>query len=105
MPLPVNPDRVPPLTAISPDVKFVDASDSVKVRVATWPTPKDAMSLTIAIVGTVVSGTTVFTVILTVLSVSTPSVFTLPAASVNAELATLMTAGVVLPAVGVKMAL
>ena len=104
MPLPVNPESVPPLTVISDAAKVVDASDNVKVRVANWPAPRDAMSLAMAIVGEVVSGTTVFTVMLTVLSLSAPSVFPLPAASVNAELATLITAGVVLFAVGVKIA-
>ena len=100
----MNPDRVPPLTVISLEVKFVEDSDSVKVRVANWPTAKEAISLAMAIVGAVVSVTTVFTVMLTVLSASAPSAFALPEASVNAELATLMTAGVVLLAFGVKIA-
>ena len=100
----MKPDRVPPLTAIPAAVKVVDASDKVKVRMADWPTAKDAMSLAMAIVGAVVSGTTVFTVMFTVLSLSAPSVLALPAASVNVELATLMTAGIVLLVAGVKIA-
>ena len=62
------------------------------------------MLLVIAIAGGVVSGTTVLTLMLTVLSTSAPSVLELAAASLNVALATLIMAGVVLLAVGVKVA-
>ncbi len=105
MPLPVNPDRVPPLTAISVLVNVVDASDRVKVMAAVWPIPSVATLLVMVIVGAVVSGTIVLTLMLTVLSASAPSVLAFAAASVNTPLATLMTAGAVLLGAGVNRAL
>ncbi len=105
MPLPANPDRVPPLTAMSALVNVVDASDSVNVMAAVWPALSVATLLVMAIVGAVVSGTTVLTDMLTVLSASAPSALAFAAASVNTPLATLITAGAVLPAAGVNTAL
>ncbi len=105
MPLPVKPDKVPPLTAISPLVKVVDASDSVNVMMAVCPVPSAAMLLVMAMVGGVVSSATVFTLTVTVLLASAPSVFALAAASVNMPLATLITPGEVLPAAGMNVAL
>ncbi len=86
-------------------VTVVDGSDRVKVMAAVWPTPSVATLLVMAIVGAVVSGTIVLTLMLTVLSASAPSVLAFAAASVKTPLATLMTAGAVLLAVGVNRAL
>ncbi len=63
------------------------------------------MLLVMAMVGAVVSGATVLTLMVSVLSASAPSAFAFAAESVNTPLATLMTAGAVLPAAGVKVPL
>ncbi len=104
MPLPEKLLSVPPETVISLRLKFVDASESVKVRVAVSPTVKLLSLVVIAMVGGVVSATTVFTVMVTVLSASLPSALALLAASVKVLLATETTPLVVLLAVGVKVA-
>ena len=57
-----------------------------------------------AIVGAVVSAGTVLTVMVTVLLVSDPSAFKLPAKSLKTPLATLTTPLVMLLVVGVKVA-
>ena len=77
----------------------MDASESVKVRVAVSPALRDVMSELMAIVGLTVSTERV-----TELLASEPSALVLPEASENVELATEMTPSVVLSVVGVKVA-
>ena len=87
MPLPEKLDNVPPVTKMSAKAKSVDASLRVNVRVAVPLAAKLVLSAVTSMVGAVVSGGSA-TVNATVLLVSAPSVFGLPAASVNAPLAT-----------------
>ena len=77
----------------------MDASESVKVRVAVSPALRDVMSELMAIVGLTVSTERV-----TELLASEPSALVLPEASENVKLATEMTASAVLSVVGVKVA-
>ena len=77
----------------------MDASESVKVRVAVSPALSDVMSELMAMVGLTVSTERV-----TELLASEPSALVLPEASENVELATEMTASAVLSVVGVKVA-
>ena len=77
----------------------MDASESVKVRVAVSPALRDVMSELMAMVGLTVSTERV-----TELLASEPSALVLPEASENVELATEMTASAVLSVVGVKVA-
>ena len=72
--------------------------------VAVSPTLRLVLLLVMAMVGGMVSATTVLTVMDTALLMSVPSAFMLPAASLNLLLPTLILAAVVLLAAGVKVA-
>ena len=87
------------MTATSDELKSVDDSLKVNEIVAVSPAFTDDLLLVIAIVGTTVS-----TVIVTVLFASVPSVLKFPAASLNVLLATDTTPLAVLLVVGVKVA-
>ena len=89
---------------MSPTTKSEADSLIAKVNVAVCPIVRLDRLLVMAIVGGVVSAGTVLTVIETVLFASDPSTLKLPAASENFLLPTLTTPGVVLLAVGVKVA-
>ena len=52
---PVKLERVPPVALTSSEVKFVEASESVKVRVAVSPALRVETLLVMAIVGRMVS--------------------------------------------------
>ena len=88
---------------MSAATKLVLASDSVKVMVSVLLTTP-VFVRAIAIVGGVVSAGIVLVAIVTVLLASKPSVLKLPTTSLNLLLATEITLGVVLLAVGVKVA-
>ena len=89
---------------MSEAVKSLLASLSVKVILAVSPALNAVLSVVIARVGGVVSLGTVLVAIVTVLLLSAPSALTLPAASENFRLATLITLLTVLLGVGVKTA-
>ena len=55
MPLPAKLERVPPVTLMSAEVKSVEASERVKVRVAVSPALRVETLLEMAIVGRIVS--------------------------------------------------
>ena len=97
MPLPDKALNVPPETVISPIKKSVEDSLSVNVIVAVSPTSNEAELVVIAIVGVIV-----FTVIVTVLFASAPSILKVPIELLNLLLATLITPLVVLLTVGVN---
>ena len=92
-------DNDPPETLISPSIKSVADSESVKVTVVVSPAFKDEASDVIAIVGLTVSTDKV-----KVLLLSLPSSLVLPAESENFVEATLITPFVVLSDVGVNVA-
>ena len=92
-------DNAPPETLISPSIKSVAASESVKVTVVVSPAFNDEALDVIAIVGLTVSTDKV-----KVLLLSDPSVFIFPEESENFDEATLITPLVVLSAVGVNVA-
>ena len=87
---------VPPLTLMSFSSKSVDASFRVIVNVAVSPTFNEATLEAILIVGSAVS-----TAIVTVLEATS---FVFPAASVNLDGFTLISAFPVMPSVGVNVA-
>ena len=95
---------MPPETVTSLEVKLDETSLSAKVMVAELPAVSPDALLETAMVGGVVSAGTVLTVMVTELFASEPSVFALPAASVNLPLETDTEPLVVLLAVGVKVA-
>ena len=86
------------------EVKLEEASLSAKVMVAEPPEVSPDALVETAMVGAVVSATTVLTDMVTELFASEPSELALPAASVKTPLATLTTPLVVLLAAGVKVA-
>ena len=98
--LPLKLERVPPETVISEAVKVVEASLSVKVKVAESP----VMRLVLLVLKEIV-GTTVSTEKMTELLASEPSALAFPMALVKTPVATLTTPLVVLLAVGVKVAM
>ena len=100
VPVPLKLLRVPPLTVTSSSVKSAESSERVKVMVALSLAASASSLVVIATVGAVVSGTTVFTVMLTDAS----PVLALSAASLKAPAATETTPVVVLSGVGVNMA-
>ena len=100
VPVPLKLLRVPPLTVTSSSVKSAESSERVKVMVALSLAASALSLVVIATVGAVVSGTTVFTVMLTDASL----VLALSAASLKAPAATETTPVVVLSGVGVNMA-
>ena len=59
MPLPAKLERVPPVALTSAEVKSVEASERVKVRVAVSPALRVETLLEMAIVGATVSMVTV----------------------------------------------
>ena len=99
VPLPAKLERVPPETVISEAVKVVEASLSVKVKVAESPVIRFVLFELKEIVGATVSTTKA-----SVLLASAPSELRFPAASEKTPLATLTTPVVVLLTVGVKSA-
>ena len=99
MPLPVKLDKVPPATVMSDATKLVEASLSVKVKVAVSPPCRLDLLLETAMVGTRVSTARVM-----VLFVSEPSALVFPAASVKTPLAMLTVTLMLLFAVGVNKA-
>ena len=100
MPEPWKLLRVPPTTLMSPMLKSVLGLLSWKVRLAVSP----ALSVVLLLL-TMMVGVTVSLVSETVLLASAPSVLKLPAASLNLVEATLMVPLVLVPGVGVKVAL
>ena len=96
------------MAVTSASVKLLLASLSVKVTTVVWPVAKLVRSALRAMVGAVVSACAVLVGMLTMLvlptPVSEPSVLKLPAASLNLKLSTLTVLVVVLPALGVKVA-
>ena len=90
-------DKVPPVTVMSDATKLVDASLSVKVKVAVSPPCRLDLLLATAMVGSRVS-----TVRISKLLASEPSALAFPAASMKASLATLITPLAVLLTDGVK---
>ena len=99
MPEPEKSERDPPETEMSAVVKLVEASERVKVSVAVSPVLREEESEVRAMVGLTVSMER-----LSELLESEPSVLELPDESEKAADATEMSASVVLPAVGVKVA-
>ena len=97
-------ESVPPATTTSPLVKLVDDSLKVNVMVLVCDADRLVALVVIAMVGGVVSGNKVSTVMVTLLFASEPSTLTLPAASVKAILATLITPLTLLFAAGVNKA-
>ena len=97
-PLPAKLEIVPPDTVISRAVKVVEASLSVKVKVAESPD----MRLVLLVLKEIV-GTTVSTAKMTELLASEPSALAFPMALVKTPVATLTTPLVVLLAVGVNV--
>jgi hypothetical protein len=96
VPLPANPESVPPVTTTSVAVKVDDDLDSVKVMVEVCEPPSDARLEAMATVGATVS---------MVIGVARPPArLSLPAASVKVAAATEIEPGAVELAVGVKMA-
>ena len=103
MPEPWKFDKTPPTTVTSDRVKSLLDSLSVKLMAAVCVALKVVLSEPTTIVGSVVSAGVESTVNDTALFVSAPSLFKLPAASLNrSELTT--TAALVTPALGVKVA-
>ena len=103
-PEPEKLEREPPETKMSDSTKSVDVSESVKVSVGVSPVLRDARFVLRAMVGGVVSASTVLMERVMELLASAPSAFVLPAASENLELATEMTPSLVLLVSGVKVA-
>ena len=91
--------REPPLKVTSSTVKSVDASERVNVIPAVSPMVNDWSSLSMVMIGDVVSGGTVFTLI-----VMLPAVLWLSAASVKVSAATEITPSAVLFTEGVNVA-
>ena len=100
VPLPAKLEIVPPETVMSRAVKVVEASLSVKVKVAESPD----MRLVLLVLKEIV-GTTVSTAKMTELLASEPSALAFPMALVKTPVATLTTPLVVLLAVGVNVAM
>ena len=88
----------PPLTTVR---SLASKSDAASLRVNVSVAVSPAFKLLLLLLTNIV-GTTVSTVIVTVLFESAPSAFWFPLASVNLPFATVTTAAVVLLAVGVK---
>ena len=92
----MKPESVPPVTTMSPAVKFTDGFDSVKVTVEVCMSPSNTLLEAMATVGARVS---------IVIGVAIlPARLSLLAASVNELAATEIEPGAVELAVGVKMA-
>ena len=99
MPEPEKSERDPPETEMSAAVKLVEASESVKVRVAVSPVLREEESEVRAMVGLTVSTERVRELL-----ASEPSWLVLPAASEKVSDAMEMTPSVVLSVLGVKVA-
>ena len=100
VPLPAKLEIVPPETVISSAVKVIEASLSVKAKVAESP----EMRLVLLVLKEIV-GTTVSTAKMTELLASEPSALAFPMALVKTPVATLTTPLVVLLAAGVNVAM
>ena len=98
--LPAKLEIVPPATVTSEAVKVVEASLSVKVKVAESPVIRFVLFALKEIVGTTVSTEKV-----TELFASEPSALAFPMALVKTPVATLTTPFAVLLAAGVKVAM
>ena len=96
--MPLKLDKVPPDTITSEAAKFVDDSLKVNVNVAVSPVIKLLLLELKVILGTTVSIASVI-----MLFVSEPSALVLPDKSVKPSLGKLITPGVTLLAVGVKV--
>lgn len=96
VPLPVKPERAPPVAVTSPAAKVVDASLSVNVMVAVSPLLSEALLLKIVTVGATVS--------IEMAGERLPAIFPLPAASLNALAATEIVPLAVDVGVGVNVA-
>ena len=92
-------DKDPPETLISSSTKSIEASERVKATVVVSPAFNEDAADDITIVGLTVSTDRV-----RVLFASDPSSFALPSESENLFEATLITASVLLSAVGVNIA-